>query len=77
MITLTKIDGSSITVNSDDIETIESSHDTIISLKSGRKLIVKESESRIIEKVIEFKRACFEKILIEPFAAGPRAVGTE
>ncbi len=71
MITLTKIDGSSITVNSDDIETIESSHDTIISLKSGRKIIVKESEGRIIEKVIEFKRACFEKILIEPFTAGP------
>ncbi len=70
MITLTKIGGSSITVNSDDIETIESSHDTIISLKSGKKLIVKESEQQIIEKVIKFKRACFEKILIETFAAG-------
>jgi flagellar protein FlbD len=62
MITLTKIDGNKITVNADEIETVESSHDTIISLKSGRKIVVQENYTQIITLVIEYRRKCNEKI---------------
>lgn len=62
MITLTKIDGNKITVNADEIETIESPHDTIISLKSGRKIVVQENYTEIISLVIEYRRKCSEKI---------------
>ncbi|HOK14123.1 MAG TPA: flagellar FlbD family protein [Candidatus Kapabacteria bacterium] len=61
MIILTKIDGNKITVNADEIETIETSHDSIISLKSGKKILVKESSQEIIALVIEYRRKCYSK----------------
>ncbi len=63
MINLTKVDGSSITVNVDEIEFFETIHDTTISLISGRKIIVKESSVEITEKVIKFKQKCSEKMI--------------
>ena len=62
MIVLTKIDKSEILVNSDEIEIAEQSHDTTISFKSGKKIIVCESYSQIIQKVTEFKKACSVEI---------------
>ena len=58
MIVLTKIDGSSIIVNADEIETVESMHESVISLKTGKKIIVTESSDEIITKVIEFRKKC-------------------
>lgn len=55
MITLTKIDGRSIVVNADEIETVESFHDTTLSLKSGRKIIVSESPGIIIDRVVGYR----------------------
>ncbi|MFP4529527.1 MAG: flagellar FlbD family protein [Candidatus Kapaibacterium sp.] len=66
MIKLTRIDGREIVVNADDIETVETSHDSTVSLKTGRKLIVVESADEIIGKVIEFRQKCFEKVLVSP-----------
>jgi flagellar protein FlbD len=37
------------------MEFIESTPDTIISLTTGKKLIVKETVEEVIEKIIEFK----------------------
>ena len=58
MITLTRIDSTLITVNSDEIETIESFHDTTITLRSGRKIIVTESANLIIDSIIRFRQEC-------------------
>ncbi len=58
MIQLTKIDGEKITVNAEEIETVEKSYDTTITLKSGRKIIVVENPEVISEKVVEYKRKC-------------------
>ncbi len=62
MIILTKIDNSKILINSDEIEIAEQSHDTTISFKSGKKIIVCETYSEIIAKVIEYKRNCQLKL---------------
>jgi len=59
MITLTKVDGSSIILNADEIETVESSHDSCITLKSGKKILVLESSEEITKKVIQYKRMCY------------------
>lgn len=59
MITLTKIDGNSITINADEIELVETFHDTTITLKSGKKIIVKEATSDIIDKVVSYRQLCF------------------
>lgn len=56
MIILTKIDGSSIAINPDEIESVDSSHDPTITLISGRKIIVRESVEVISQKFIEYKR---------------------
>jgi flagellar protein FlbD len=58
MITLTRIDTTSITVNADEIETVESYHDTTITLRSGRRIIVQEAAAAIIEMVIAYRRKC-------------------
>jgi flagellar protein FlbD len=58
MIILNRIDGSNIVVNNDEIEFIESTHDTTLSMKSGRKIIVTQSPDDIIELVIKFRQQC-------------------
>lgn len=58
MVTLTRLDGHPIIVNADEIETIESPHDTTIGLRSGKKIIVRETPESIVERVIEYRRKC-------------------
>ncbi len=56
MIKVTRINNSEIIINSDLIEFVESSPDTIISLTDGKKIIVKETPDDIIQKVAKFRR---------------------
>lgn len=44
-------------LNADLIETIEETPDTVITLTSGKKLIVEESMDEIVRKVMDFRRA--------------------
>ncbi|HHI02814.1 MAG TPA: endoflagellar protein [candidate division Zixibacteria bacterium] len=59
MIKVTRIDNSELIINSDLIEFVESSPDTIISLTDGKKIIVRETPDEIIEKVAQFRRLVF------------------
>ena len=43
-------------LNSDLIESIEATPDTVISLSTGKKVIVRESVQEIIERVVVFRR---------------------
>jgi len=56
MIILTKIDGSKIAVNPDEIESVDGTHDSTITLISGRKIIVRETLEEISQNFIEYKR---------------------
>ncbi len=56
MITVTKMNGHSIVLNVELIETVESRPDTLITLTSGNRIMVKEKVTEIIEKVKEYKR---------------------
>ncbi len=58
MIDVTKMNGMNITVNSDLIETVEETPDTVITLTTGKKIIVKESRQIIKNLVKSFKREC-------------------
>ncbi len=57
MIHLTRINHVPVVVNSDLIEHIETTPDTVISLTNGQKLIVLETADEIIGRVVEFRRA--------------------
>ena len=56
MIEITKLNGTRILINPDLIEIIESTPDTVISLTTGRKIIVKESRQEIKSLVKSYKR---------------------
>lgn len=56
MIEVTRINHLPLVVNSDLIEHIESTPDTVISLTNGQKLVVRESIPEIVRRVIEFRR---------------------
>lgn len=57
MIAVTRLDGTPILLNMDQIEYIEQTPDTLISLADGAKLVVRETPEQIVERVVEFKRA--------------------
>ena len=56
MIKVTRINESELVINSDLIEFVEAIPDTIISLTTGKKIMVRESTDEIIERVAAFKR---------------------
>lgn len=59
MIRLSRLNKEPFLVNCDLIEFVEESPNTIISMASGRKLVVSESANEIKELVIEYKRQIF------------------
>lgn len=59
MLKLTRFDGQEIVVNVDLIEFVEKTPDTVISLVSNRKILVRESVDEVIEKALEYKRRFF------------------
>jgi flagellar protein FlbD len=63
MISLTKINGEKVMLNSDLIETITKNHDTIIQLTDGKRFMVLESPEEVREKVIEFRRRIFQGLI--------------
>ena len=55
MIEVTRLNGNSMILNSDLIKITESSPDTMLTLIHGEKLIVRESPSEILRKVLEYR----------------------
>jgi len=58
MIYVTRLNHTSVVLNSDLIEHIETTPDTIISLTTGEKLVVLESAEEIIDRVVEYRKKC-------------------
>ncbi len=65
MIDITKIDGRGITINAELIETIEEIPETVITLTTGKKLIVKESRQKVKNLVKSYKQDIFSQYLME------------
>jgi flagellar protein FlbD len=59
MISLTRLNDTSVVINPDLIVIIEETPDTIISLSNGEKITVKEKVQEVIRRVIEFRRRIF------------------
>jgi flagellar protein FlbD len=56
MIYLTRLNESKVVINSDLIEFIEAIPDTIITLTTGQKIMVKETVEDVVNKVVTYKR---------------------
>lgn len=56
MIALTRLDGRPFVLNCDLIESVEATPDTVVTLTSGNKLIVRDTPQEVQAKVIAFKK---------------------
>jgi len=61
MIYLTRLNDSKVVINSDLIEFVESIPDTIVTLTTGQKIMVKESVEKVVDSVMEYKRSILHK----------------
>lgn len=59
MIELTKLNGTKILVNHQLIEVVEETPDTVISLVTGKKIIVKESRQDVKNLVKSYRKDIF------------------
>ena len=64
MIELTKLNKKRFLLNCDLIETVESTPDTVITLRNGKLCIVVESPEEITRLVLEYKRSQFSELLL-------------
>ncbi|MDO8586196.1 MAG: flagellar FlbD family protein [Armatimonadota bacterium] len=55
MIKVRLMNGSQIVLNSDLIEFVESTPDTVISLSNGKKLMVLETVADVVERILDFR----------------------
>ena len=63
MIELTKLNDIKFSVNPELIEIVETTPDTVITLTTGRKLIVKESRQDNENLVLSYKRKIYSELL--------------
>ena len=63
MIELTKLNDIKFSVNPELIENVETTPDTVVTLSTGRKLIVKESRQNIKNLVLSYKREIYSDLL--------------
>lgn len=65
MIELTRYNGSTFDLNPDLIEIVDSTPDTVITLTTGKKLIVKESRQDVKNLVLSYRRAVYANLFSE------------
>ncbi len=59
MIKLSRLNGEVLVINNDLIETIEATPDTVLTLTTGKKIVVRETVDEVIEKSAMFKNKVF------------------
>jgi flagellar protein FlbD len=56
MIPLTRLNRAPVILNSDLIEHIEETPDTVITLTTGQIVRVRETAAQVVERIVEFRR---------------------
>jgi flagellar protein FlbD len=55
MIQLTRLNNQALVVNCDLMKYVEKSPDTVITLMTGEKLVVRETVDEVLERVVKFR----------------------
>jgi len=71
MIELTRLNNQPLIVNSDLIKFVERAPDTVLTLVSGEKVIVRESSSEVLEKIVTFRRSILSEVKFTPSEMPP------
>lgn len=64
MVKVTRFNGQQYVINADLIETIESTPDTVVTLMSGRKYVVRESSEDLVERILAYRRGMFAGAIV-------------
>lgn len=64
MIQLTRLNNKNLAVNSDLIKFVEQSPDTLVTLITGEKIVVRESTQEVLARIIEFRRSVLQGLAI-------------
>jgi flagellar protein FlbD len=64
MVSLTKLNNQTVILNADLIKFIESTPDTMITMTTGDRLIVKETSEEVVRRVVQYGRML--RRLLEP-----------
>jgi flagellar protein FlbD len=75
MVELTRLNGTRILLNSDLLKTVEASPDTMLTLISGEKLIVREKLGDVLERVLAYRAILLATVAqkLSPIGAVVRA----
>ncbi len=71
MILLTRLNHGPFMINSDLIEHLEITPDTVITLTTGQKFMVLETAEEVVQRVIEFRRAVYARMCQYPALPHP------
>ena len=77
MIQLTRINQTPIVLNSDLIEHVEVTPDTVVTLTGGQKFLVLESPQEVIARVIAFRRSILAEASRLESASGAGCLDSE
>ena len=61
MICLTRLNAAPMVLNSDLIEHIEVTPDTVITLTTGQIIRVRETAEEVVQRVVDFRRRIFDQ----------------
>jgi len=64
MIQLTRLNNSPLVINSDLIKFIEESPDTVVTLITGEKLVVREKVGDVLARITVFRRSVIEGLTL-------------
>jgi flagellar protein FlbD len=73
MVLVTRLNDRAFVINADLIETVEETPDTVVTLTTGRKYVVRETVDTIVARVVEYRSRCLPVTL---GAASPSSEGT-
>jgi len=59
MIQLTRLNNQPLVVNCDLIKFVEKAPDTVLTLVSGEKIVVREACEEVLAKIVDFRRTIF------------------
>jgi len=75
MIQLTRLNHLPLVLNSDLIEYIEVTPDTVITLTTGQKIMVGESAAEVVDRVVAFRRSILNSGLTCPILSRDQQEG--
>ncbi|HZS72153.1 MAG TPA: flagellar FlbD family protein [Candidatus Acidoferrum sp.] len=65
MIQLTRLNNQPLMVNCDLIKFVERSPDTVLTLVTGEKIVVRESTDEVLQRVVQFRRSLLSGLTLQ------------